>query len=310
VSLAWLTDVAAPQIVVDDGGWNEPTLLRHAMVQAEPVSLARDLAALLPAAVSSGSHARDPWLASWQAADAAAAAATRAWQADLREPFEGQVLADLAASLPPGALLFVGNSMPVRDLDALGGSGPGPLRCLGNRGANGIDGLVSTLLGLAATHDGPVVGVVGDLSFLHDLGALVAARRLGSCATLVVIDNDGGGIFSFLPQAQTDDPTVGLPTHFEALFGTPHGLDLGAVARALGAEHAVVDSRAVAGAVRTSLGQPGLRVFEVRSERRRNVELHRALQEHVAEAVGLRLGRLGEATPGLDGRAAAEVDGA
>jgi 2-succinyl-5-enolpyruvyl-6-hydroxy-3-cyclohexene-1-carboxylate synthase len=302
--MTWLAETAAPQVVVDDGGWNEPTLLPHAMVQAEPVTLARDLATLLPPAGPGDGDTLRAWLASWLAAEAAAAATTHAWLAELSEPFEGQVLADLAASLPSGATLFVGNSMPVRDLDAFGGSGPAALRCLGNRGANGIDGLASTLLGLAAAHDGPVVGVVGDLSFLHDLGALVAARRLGLRATLVVIDNDGGGIFSFLPQAGADDPAVGLPEHFEALFGTPHGLDIGAVARAFGAQHEVIDSRTVAAAVGASLGLPGLRILQVNSERQRNVALHRDLQATVADALGAMLALPGRPASGKAARGA------
>ena len=108
------------------------------------------------------------------------------------------------------------------------------IRPLSNRGANGIDGVVSTALGAAAADVGPVVLVVGDLSFLHDLNALVAARLHGLSATIVLIDNDGGGIFSFLPQATTDAPEVGLPDHYEELFGTPHGIDVGPIVTALG----------------------------------------------------------------------------
>ena len=133
--------------------------------------------------------------------------------------------------------------MPVRDMEAFLGSGPAGIRCLGNRGANGIDGLVSTALGMAAVSRAPVVAVVGDVSFLHDLNALVAAARLGVSATIVLVDNDGGGIFSFLPQADADEPGVGLPTHFEELFGTPHGTEFGPLVRALGAGHEVVASR-------------------------------------------------------------------
>jgi 2-succinyl-5-enolpyruvyl-6-hydroxy-3-cyclohexene-1-carboxylate synthase len=175
--------------------------------------------------------------------------------------------------------------MPVRDMEAFLGSGPAGIRCLGNRGANGIDGLVSTALGMAAVSRAPVVAVVGDVSFLHDLNALVAASRLGVSATIVLVDNDGGGIFSFLPQADADEPGVGLPTHFEELFGAPHGTEFGPLVRALGAGHEVVASHAVAGAVAASLARPGVQVLEVRTERRRNVELHRALHAAVAAAL-------------------------
>jgi 2-succinyl-6-hydroxy-2,4-cyclohexadiene-1-carboxylate synthase len=125
---------------------------------------------------------------------------------------------------------------PVRDWTLAARQWP-PIRPLSNRGANGIDGVVSTALGSAAAEVGPVVLVVGDVSFLHDLNALVAARLHDLSATIVLIDNDGGGIFSFLPQATTDAPEVGLPDHYEELFGTPHGIDVGPIATALGGEY-------------------------------------------------------------------------
>ncbi len=137
------------------------------------------------------------------------------------EPFEGQPFSLLGELLPDEALLWAGNSMPVRDLDAWLPGSDRAIRPLSNRGANGIDGVVSTALGAAAAGIGPVVLVVGDVSFLHDLNALVAARLHDLSATIVLVDNDGGGIFSFLPQASTEAPEVGLPEHYEELFGTP-----------------------------------------------------------------------------------------
>jgi 2-succinyl-5-enolpyruvyl-6-hydroxy-3-cyclohexene-1-carboxylate synthase len=290
--LGWLVAGAAAQVVVDDGGWDEPTLLPVTVVQAEPVELARSLAARLGGAEAGAQPAPTAgWLASWCAAEDAAADATAGWLGSLDEPFEGEVFAGLSSALaagaspPDGVILFAGNSMPVRDMEAFLGSGPAAIRCLGNRGANGIDGLVSTALGMAAVSRAPVVAVVGDVSFLHDLNALLAAARLGVSATIVLVDNDGGGIFSFLPQADADEPGVGLPTHFEELFGTPHGTEFGPLVRALGAGHEVVASHAVAGAVVALLNRPGVQVLEVRTERRRNVELHRSLQAAVAAAV-------------------------
>ncbi len=143
----------------------------------------------------------------------------------------------LGELLPDGALLWAGNSMPVRDLDDWLPGSARAIRPLSNRGANGIDGVVSTALGAAAADVGPVVLVVGDVSFLHDLNALVAARLHDLSATIVLVDNDGGGIFSFLPQATTDAPEVGLPEHYEELFGTPHGIDVGPIVTALGGEY-------------------------------------------------------------------------
>jgi 2-succinyl-5-enolpyruvyl-6-hydroxy-3-cyclohexene-1-carboxylate synthase len=277
---AWLDAGDVPQVVVDDGGWNAPTLEPLTMVRADPVLLASDLAGRLAEATPHGA-----WLTAWRDVEEAAQVAGRRWLEGLREPFEGQLPAELATALPDGAILFVGSSMPIRDLEAFSGSGAAAIRCAGNRGANGIDGLVSTALGMAAVSAAPVVAVVGDLAFLHDLNALVAAARLGLSATIVLANNDGGGIFSFLPQADVDDASVGLPEHFEALFGTPHGMDLGAVARALGAEHRVVGSAQVAVAIRAPADRPGVRILEVRTDRARNVELHREVQAITTSAV-------------------------
>lgn len=278
-----LAEQSARQIVVDDGGWAEPTLRQVTMVHAEPVGLAAALADTIAAVRAA--PAETNWLEAWLAADRAADAAIHDWLATLDEPFEGSAFAELEGVLPDGAVIVAGNSMPVRDMDAFLAAGPAAVRCLGNRGASGIDGVVSTALGAAALHDGPVVLVVGDLSFIHDLNALVAARLHRLSATIVLVNNDGGGIFSFLPQASMARPDVGLPAHFEELFGTPHGLDLGPLVVALGGEHRRVGPGEIGSAVAGSLGRPGVRVLELRTERARNVELHRACTAAVAGAL-------------------------
>ncbi len=135
------------------------------------------------------------------------------------------------------------------------------------------------------TQVGPVVAVVGDIGFIHDLNALVAARRLSLSATVVLVNNDGGGIFSFLPQAAAELPEGGLPEHFEELFGTAHGLEFGPLVVALGARHALVDGAALVPELRASMDRPGLDVLELRTDRVRNVELHRAAQAAVVRAL-------------------------
>ena len=183
---------------------------------------------------------------------------------------------ELAAALPQEALLFVSSSMPVRDLDAWAATGEA--RVLANRGVNGIDGIVSTALGAAVATGQPTAVLLGDLALLHDLSGLVAARRLGAPLLLVVVNNDGGGIFDFLPVAQATE-------HFEELFATPHGLDLAHAAALCGARLArprtVAELRAC---VREGLGN-GLQMIEVRTERSENVERHRELQRIVAGAL-------------------------
>ncbi|MFL5310049.1 MAG: 2-succinyl-5-enolpyruvyl-6-hydroxy-3-cyclohexene-1-carboxylic-acid synthase [Myxococcales bacterium] len=194
-------------------------------------------------------------------------------EAQLCEP---SVARALAAALPRDALLFVSNSMPVRDVDAWASAGEA--RVLANRGVNGIDGIVSSALGAAAATRQPAAVLLGDLALLHDLSGLLAARRIGIPLLVVVVNNDGGGIFNFLPIAEATE-------HFEELFATPHGLDLAHAAALCGAHlsrpRTAADLRAC---VRDGLGN-GLQLVEVRSERSANVEKHRELQRIVAAAL-------------------------
>ena len=243
-----------------------------------------------------GAPSGTAWLTRWRALDAAARAALDDHADGLDEPFEGRVLRDVARALPDGATLWVSSSMPVRDLDAFARGDGRRLRVLANRGANGIDGVVSSALGAAAvaaeSGDGPLVLVVGDLAFYHDMNGLLAARLHALDATVVLVNNDGGGIFSFLPQAAQ-------PAHFERLFGTPHGLDFRHAAALYEAHHEPVARPADVGpAVGAALGRRGLDVLEVRTERARNVALHREAWEAVARATRRALDEGDDARPG------------
>jgi 2-succinyl-5-enolpyruvyl-6-hydroxy-3-cyclohexene-1-carboxylate synthase len=208
-------------------------------------------------------------------ADRRARAVLEAAFAREEEPSEPAVARELLAALPAGSQLFVSSSMPVRDVDAWAGRAA-PVRVLANRGVNGIDGIVSSALGAALASGKRTAVLLGDLALLHDLGGLVAAARLGADLTLVVVDNDGGGIFSFLPIASQTP-------RFEELFGTPHGLELAHAAALAGAR---LHSPRTLAELRAALRETGgLRFVHIRSDRARNVERHRVLEAAVASAL-------------------------
>jgi 2-succinyl-5-enolpyruvyl-6-hydroxy-3-cyclohexene-1-carboxylate synthase len=177
----------------------------------------------------------------------------------------------------------VASSMPVRDVETFFPSRPDPPRVLSNRGANGIDGTLSTAFGVAAAGDGPVVCLLGDVALLHDVGGLAAATRVqGARLTIVLLDNDGGGIFSFLPVAGVTEPAGAV----EQLIDTPHGLELrhAAALFGLGWEEAG-DASAFRAALARSLADGGRStIIRVRTDRAENVALHRAVWAAVASA--------------------------
>jgi 2-succinyl-5-enolpyruvyl-6-hydroxy-3-cyclohexene-1-carboxylate synthase len=191
------------------------------------------------------------------------------------------VVGVLAEALPDGATLFVSNSMAVRDLDAFLPISTKRLRILANRGANGIDGIVSSALGAAAAVAGPLVLLSGDLALLHDAGGLFAARHHRIRATLVVVNDDGGGIFSLLPVA-----AHGESVDFERLFTVSHGLDLAAVAGAYGLQHQKVTTAPdLSRALEHSQTSAGAQLIEVAVDRRENLALHREIQEEIGRSV-------------------------
>lgn len=213
--------------------------------------------------------AATPWLARWRHADESADAAfvEALAEAPLSEPGVARTIADW---LPDDAELVVASSMPVRDLEWFGGA---RARAHANRGANGIDGVISTAVGRALTGR-TVVALVGDIAFTHDSNALVALRERDADVRVVVLDNDGGGIFGFLPQASR------LPAErFEQLFGTPHGTDVVALAGAHGVPARTVET--LDGLI-TALATPGPGVTRVETDRAENVRLHDLLHRAVA----------------------------
>ena len=229
------------------------------------------------------------WRAQWTEIDQAARQAVCAFRAsDGREPFEGDVLAAVVAGVPVGTTLFVSNSMPVRDLDAFGGGGK-PLRVYGNRGASGIDGIVSTVAGIAAASDrpSPLVAVVGDVAFYHDMNGLLGVAQHRLDIVFVVINNDGGGIFHMLPIREHEP-------EFTQYFATPHGLDFRHAAELYGIAYRRVDPPTGAAnsfgdvlgdMLEEVLASTGPRILEVRSDRDQNRRGRDAVVEAVRQAV-------------------------
>jgi 2-succinyl-5-enolpyruvyl-6-hydroxy-3-cyclohexene-1-carboxylate synthase len=237
----------APQVVLDPhAAWHEPTRRAELVLHAAAAPTLDALAATLEmrsAAPDAG------WLASWREADALVPPAL----SQAPDRFEPKVIAGLEQQLPDDAVVWVSSSMPIRDLEAYFPRSPKRLRFLANRGASGIDGVVSSALGAALACGRPTWLVAGDLALLHDAGGLLAARRAGVELQIVCLNNGGGAIFDFLPVAEHADAAL-----YEEHIATPAGVDLAALA-------------------------PGL--IEVRTDRATNVDQHRAVVERVAAAV-------------------------
>jgi 2-succinyl-5-enolpyruvyl-6-hydroxy-3-cyclohexene-1-carboxylate synthase len=231
----------------------------------------------LLAAVSSMPPAESAWAQSWnmahRLADRAIAGVLEGFD-ELTEPAVARTLADAVSE---DADLVVSSSMPVRDLEWFGGR---RARAFANRGANGIDGVLGTALGRALTGRTTFV-LVGDLAFVHDSNALLALERRDVDLRIIVVDNDGGGIFSFLPQA-----AVLSEDRFETLFGTPLDVDVVALATAYGLEARTV--QAVDELV-DQLARPGPWVCCVPTDRRHNVEVHATLHAAVAASLDAEL---------------------
>jgi 2-succinyl-5-enolpyruvyl-6-hydroxy-3-cyclohexene-1-carboxylate synthase len=188
------------------------------------------------------------------------------------------VAAELGVRLPPQATLVVASSMPVRDVETFFPARPDPPRVLSNRGANGIDGTVSTAFGVAAASDGPVVLLTGDVALAHDIGGLLAAARLGLRLAIVLLDNDGGGIFDFLPVSREGEA-------YETHVATPHGLDFAHAAELYGCDHVRAETpEDFRAALDGALVADGTTIIAVRTDRKENVGLHAAVWEAVGRA--------------------------
>ena len=264
----WLHGTEALQVAFDpENAWQDPG-------GAVATILATDPRATLEAIEL---KQRDrAWLERWHRADRAAAGAiARALEpAGLSEP---RVAAELGSALPPEATVVVASSMPVRDVETFFPAREHPPRVLSNRGANGIDGTVSTAFGVAAAGDGPVVLLIGDIALIHDLGGLIQATRRK--LTIVLLHNDGGGIFHFLPVSGEGDD-------FVEHVATPHGLDFAHAAELFGCGYAVAAGvEEFRAALAAALAADRTSIVAVHTERDANVTLHRAVWDEVSRAL-------------------------
>jgi 2-succinyl-5-enolpyruvyl-6-hydroxy-3-cyclohexene-1-carboxylate synthase len=239
---AWAAQTA--QVVLDPhASWHEPTRRAELLLRS---AAAPTLDALAAAVEVRAQTTGKEWLDGWRAADAHLPQAL----AETPDAFEPKLLAALEPELPDGAIVWLSSSMPVRDVEAWFPQSPKRLRFLANRGANGIDGVVSSAAGAALASNTPAWLLTGELALLHDVGGLLAARRAEADLQIVCINNGGGAIFDFLPVAEHADPAL-----YEEHIATPSRADLGELA-------------------------PEVR--EIRTDRATNVEWHRRLVEAVA----------------------------
>lgn len=270
---AWIEASGADQIVIDPyGGWNEPSRRAAAILRADPTELAQGWAARLEGLEGRERPLPDRWLEAETAAQAALDKALAGGEA-ITEPALHRALGQAHRD---GDLVYTSSSMPIRNQEAFLAPGDTDARFLSNRGANGIDGLISSGIGAAQASGLPTTIICGDLGLLHDVGGLAALREVETPVRIVVIDNDGGGIFHFLPQ----EAALGSD-EFEALLGTPRGVDVAKAAALFDLPHQRLGSLAD---LPEALGA-GTGLIEVKTDRQTNVEAHRALQAAVQATV-------------------------
>ncbi|HEU4943945.1 MAG TPA: 2-succinyl-5-enolpyruvyl-6-hydroxy-3-cyclohexene-1-carboxylic-acid synthase [Solirubrobacterales bacterium] len=266
---SWLSASEGDQIIVDRlAGWNEPSRRAAALLRADATELAAGWAARL------GKDRPPP--AMWIESERAALEAIQAELEGIENPTEPALQLALGAAYQDGDLIYTSSSMPIRDQEAFLPPSEADVFFLSNRGANGIDGLVSSGIGAAHASGRPTTIVTGDLGLLHDLGGLAALRDVSTPVRIVVIDNDGGGIFHFLPQESALDGD-----EFESLLGTPRGVDVAKAAALFDLSHRRLESL-------ESLGEAlaaGTGLIEVPVDRDTNVDLHRRLADRVSAAI-------------------------
>jgi 2-succinyl-5-enolpyruvyl-6-hydroxy-3-cyclohexene-1-carboxylate synthase len=267
---AWLSASGASEIAIDPlGGWNEPTDRAGAILRADPTELAAGWATRLE---KEPRGAPEEWIAAEAAAQAVLSSGLAGGGA-IAEPALHRALGEAHSD---GDLVYTASSMPIRDQEAFLAAGDADVHFLCNRGANGIDGLISSGIGAAHASGRPTTIVSGDLGLLHDIGGLAALRDVSTPVRIVVVDNDGGGIFHFLPQQEA---LAG--DEFEALLGTPRGVDTAKAAALFDLPHRRLESLTDLPAALAA----GTGLIEVKTDRTTNVASHHHLTQRVHAAL-------------------------
>jgi 2-succinyl-5-enolpyruvyl-6-hydroxy-3-cyclohexene-1-carboxylate synthase len=290
----WLAelDPGVRQVALDpEAAWQDPASVLSDSLALEPAAALAALAEDRDAGPEGSRRGEQDWLALWRSADERAAGAMLGTLGNeqLSEPL---VARELGVLLPRRATLFVASSMPVRDIETFWPARDDPPRVLCNRGASGIDGTVSSAFGAAAANpDDPVVLLIGDVALAHDIGGLLAARRLALKLTIVLIDNAGGGIFDFLAVSEAaialaPDPSSPGQDLYTAHVATPTGLDFADAARLYGLSHErTADVQSFRAALERALAGESSSIVEVRTRREQNVALHRRVWREVGDAL-------------------------
>lgn len=260
------------QMVIDGGGgWRDPASLSSDMIYCDETFFCKKVLGYTQEKTDSN------YLEKWKQTNLIAKE-NIAVVRDLKEMSESKLFYQLSDMLPEKATLFVSNSMPIRDIDTFFHFNNKSIKIMGNRGVNGIDGIISTALG-AALYSQPLYLVVGDLTFFHDLNGLLASKLYNINITIILINNNGGGIFSFLAQSEH-------PAHFELLFGTPIGIDFKhAVTMYGGIFESTSDWDQFSSSFATLSNQPGLKVFEIVTNRDKNLIEHREMWKSVSQEI-------------------------
>ncbi|MGQ4667666.1 2-succinyl-5-enolpyruvyl-6-hydroxy-3-cyclohexene-1-carboxylic-acid synthase [Metabacillus halosaccharovorans] len=262
------------QIIVDPSEeYRDPTLNAAHMIVCNHTKFCEDLSEILEECVS------NQFYNDWILSNTIYQDMIEHELGQINDLFEGKIVRELQHALPDGSCLVVGSSMPIRDVDTFFRNTDKEIRVLANRGANGIDGVVSTALGISAVSIEPAFLLIGDLSFFHDFNGLLAAKMNNLDLTIILVNNDGGGIFSFLPQSKEEK-------HFETLYGTPIGIDFSKVVDMYQGEYEKINSwDELHTYFRDKWSNRGLKVIEIETNRTTRVNIHRELLDHVSQEI-------------------------